>query len=130
MVKTECEKSHSVLRKMEKRTESDQFSTKPDCLQIRVGSLNSEPSPKSGCIFVTTTRISTSAENLVGVSLTTVEKSSLTFRLQRSVKDLKNPKLQDCQCLIPNAHHHLRVYPSATDSGATRWSHFARSITF
>ena len=65
VVKTAYKNSHSVLRKVEKRTEFDQFSTKPDC-----------------------------------------------------------------QCLIPNGHNQLRVYPSATDSGATRWSHFARRITF
>ena len=65
----------------------------------------------------------------MSVSVTKVEKSSLTFWLRRSEKSRKNPKLQDCQCLIPNGHNQLRVYRSATDSGATHWSHFARRIT-
>ena len=87
------------------------------------------PSQKSGSIFVTTTKINVSAENLVSVLVTKVEKSSLTFWLRRSEKSRKNPKLQDCQCLIPNGHNQLRVYPSATESGTTRWSHFDRRIT-
>ena len=130
MVKTAFKNSFSVLRKVGKRTKFGQLSPKPDCLWARVGSSIPEPWPKGGCIFVTTTKINVSAENLASVSLTKVEKSSMTFRLQKSTKSRKNPKLQDCQCLIPNGHNQLRVYPSATDSEATRWSHFACRITF